>query len=119
LPSHRTLGNLRGEANCIQGIGDVALETGDQALASDRFEQALELYARIRERHSVGSAHRRLARLARHNPQRRDQQLAAARAAWQVIQRPDLIEDLEREFPPDSPTRAAARRPANDPEKLS
>jgi hypothetical protein len=27
--------------------------------------------------------------------------LAAARTAWQAIQRKDLIEDLDREFPPE------------------
>ena len=48
----------------------------------------------------MGCAHERLARLARDEPARREEHLQVARAAWQTIQRADLIAALDREFPP-------------------
>jgi tetratricopeptide (TPR) repeat protein len=101
LPLYRRVGALLGEANCIQGLGDISLGAGDEAEARDRFEQALDLYARIPEGFSVGWTHRRLARLAHGDPDCREQHLHAARDAWLAIRRPDLIADLDREFPPD------------------
>jgi tetratricopeptide (TPR) repeat protein len=94
------VGHLLGEATCIRGLGDLSLRAGDEAGARDRFQQALDLYARIPNRYSIGWTHRLLAWLARGDSGHREPHLSAARAAWQAIQRPDLIADLDREFPP-------------------
>jgi tetratricopeptide (TPR) repeat protein len=99
-PLFRRVGDLLGEANCIQGLGDIDLATGDDAGARERFEQALSLYARLPEWFSMGWTHRRLARLARAEPARQASHLRAARDVWSAIQRPDLVADLDREFPP-------------------
>jgi tetratricopeptide (TPR) repeat protein len=98
LSLHRRIGDVLGEANCIRSLGDIALGISDEAGAVRLFEQALDLYGRLPEPRSMGLAHWRLARLAR--GERRDEHLHAARAAWQAIQRPDMIADLDREFPP-------------------
>jgi tetratricopeptide (TPR) repeat protein len=95
---YRRVGSVLGEANCMLSLGDIALEIPDEAGAVCLFEQALDLYGRIPTPFSMGWTHRRLARLAR--AERRDQHLEAARAAWQAIRRPDLIAELEHEFPP-------------------
>jgi tetratricopeptide (TPR) repeat protein len=102
LPLFRRVGDILGEANCSQGVGDIALGLGDEETAGSAFAEALALYARIPEPNSIGCAHRRLARVASRDAARRAHHLAAARAAWRSIQRPDLIADLDREFPPDS-----------------
>jgi hypothetical protein len=47
--------------------------------------------------HSIGLAHRRLARIAGTEGER-DQHLDAARTAWASIGRADLVEELEDEF---------------------
>ncbi len=88
LPLYRRVGDVLGEANCIQRLGDIDAELGDPA-ARDRFGAALRLYERIPEPYSIGFTHRRLAILAA-GPER-VQHLAAARAAWASIDRPDLI----------------------------
>jgi hypothetical protein len=80
-----------GEANCIQGLGDIARERSDHDGARERYEAALGLYARIQEPYSIGWAHVRRARIAR-DDEERGRHLAAARQAWRSIGRDDLVE---------------------------
>jgi tetratricopeptide (TPR) repeat protein len=97
IPLYRKVGDVLGEANCIQGLGDIALERTEKEQARGLFENALELYGRISQSYSIGMAHRRLARIALNDSQRRGH-VAAARAAWASIKRDDLLEELRREF---------------------
>jgi tetratricopeptide (TPR) repeat protein len=94
----RRVGSLTGEGDCLQVLGEIALGLGDEARTVSLFEQALHLYARIPDPYAMGSVHLRLARIGR--GESRDHHLQAARAAWQSIQRSDLIASLDREFPP-------------------
>ncbi|MEK6322387.1 MAG: tetratricopeptide repeat protein [Acidobacteriota bacterium] len=100
-PLYRQVGYVVGEANCIQGLGDVAVRQSDQAGARKRFEDALALYQRIAEPYSIGRSHRRLARLASDDGERR-RHVEATRAAWLSIDRPDLVKGLDEEFGADS-----------------
>ncbi len=97
LPLYQRIGDVLGEANCIKSLGDIALERSDHEQARSRYEQALELYGRIPEPYSMGQTWRRLARLAGDDRQRQ-QHVQAARAAWERIDRPDLIKQLDDEF---------------------
>jgi tetratricopeptide (TPR) repeat protein len=47
LPLYRQVGNLLGEANCIKGLGDIALARSDHEGARDRYEEALLLYRQV------------------------------------------------------------------------
>ncbi|HEV3459918.1 MAG TPA: tetratricopeptide repeat protein [Thermoanaerobaculia bacterium] len=110
LQLYRRVGSILGEANCILRLGDIALARGDENEARDRFVEALSLYSRIAEPYSIGETHRRLARLARTEAERR-RNVDAARAAWRSIDRPDLIAGLDQEFLPGKRRRTKARRP--------
>ena len=92
-PLYQKVGDIRGEANCIQSIGDIALARSDHDAARKAYEQALEFYMQIAEPFSIGHAHLRLAQISKGKA--RAQHLAAARAAWHSIDRPDLIATLE------------------------
>ena len=59
--------------------------------APERWGAALAFYAKIPEPKSVGCAHLRLARRAA-NPKEAAEHREAARAAWDSIDRQDLIE---------------------------
>ncbi len=58
----------------------------------------LALYERIPEPFSIGTTHRRLARIAEGDE--RTRHVEAARAAWKGIDRPDLVAKLDAEFGP-------------------
>jgi tetratricopeptide (TPR) repeat protein len=89
LPLFRQVGSVLGEANCIRSLGDIARGQGDAAAAGQRYQEALALYERIADPYSIGGTHRRLALVS--TGADRAAHLAAARAAWQSIDRPDLI----------------------------
>ena len=96
LPLYRQVGSVLGEANCIRCLGDIALAEDDQATAGSLFEEALSMYRRIQDPYSIGGALVRLARLVEGAARR--ERVAEARAAWESIDRPDLVDWLEREF---------------------
>ena len=96
LPLFRRVGDLLGEANCILRLGDVAFISSQQADAQAKFEAALQLYERIHDPYSIGGAYFRLAQI--HKGEARRAHVEAARAAWESIQRPDLVEQLRQEF---------------------
>jgi tetratricopeptide (TPR) repeat protein len=89
IPLYQTVGHILGEANCIQSLGDIDQREARPGAARTRFEQALAMYQRIPEPYSIGWAHVRLADLSE-DPERQGH-LAAARAAWESIGRPDLV----------------------------
>jgi hypothetical protein len=86
-----------GEANCILRLGDIALESSQLHSARARFEEALQLFTRISEPYSIGTTHRRLARLAS-DTYERTAHVNTAIAAWEQIQRDDLIAAIKSEF---------------------
>ena len=94
LPLYRRVGDVLGEANCIQGLGDIALARSDHDGARVLFDEALGLYARIEEPYSIGRAHEALARLAQDEDERA-RHIAAAREAWLSIEREDLVQQLD------------------------
>ena len=91
LPRYRKVGDIQGEANCIQSLGDILESEGEVARACGRWREALALYARIPEPFSIGFAHIRLADHAA-TPAEKAEHRQAARKAWESIGRPDLIE---------------------------
>jgi tetratricopeptide (TPR) repeat protein len=99
LPLFRQVGSVLGEANCIQRLGDIARARSEHEQARGRYEQALSMYARIPEPYSMGMTHYCLAHLAPSDPDRLHH-VAAARQLWTQIDRPDLVAQLDAEFPP-------------------
>ena len=96
LPLYRQVGSVLGEANCIKSLGDIALADSDHASARGLWQQALAFFAQISEPYSIGMVHRRLAHIAA--GEERTGHIAAARAAWLGIDRPDLVAKLDQEF---------------------
>ena len=47
LPLYRQVGDILGEANCIAGLGDIALERSDYEAARNAYEQALRFYRQV------------------------------------------------------------------------
>jgi tetratricopeptide (TPR) repeat protein len=88
------IGDVLGEANCIQGLGDVAREQCDNDEART---QALALYQAVRDPHSAGWTLVGLARLDSAGGERA-RHWQAAQEAWASIGRDDLIESVRAEF---------------------
>jgi hypothetical protein len=86
-----------GQANCIKGLGDVALQRSDLDSAQACYEQAQPLYEEIGMWLSIGETHQRLARLVATEVER-NSHIQAARAAWARISRSDLVQELDDEF---------------------
>ena len=101
LPLYKKVGDVQGEANCILRLGDIALERSEHEEARKRYETALKLYEKIPEPYSIGRTHQCLARLAT-DGETRNTHVQSARQAWRRIDRPDLVRELEKEFPIDS-----------------
>jgi tetratricopeptide (TPR) repeat protein len=99
LPLYRRIGSVLGEANCIQSKGDIAVQMSDYDTAQAQFKAALTLYEHVHEPYSIGLVHRRLARIARNDTERRIH-LETAWKSWASIDRPDLVKELDAEFPP-------------------
>jgi tetratricopeptide (TPR) repeat protein len=97
LQLYRRVGEVLGEAHCILSLGDIDKVGGDLASARARFGEALGLYSRISEPFSIGWAHVRLARIEG-DPETKEHHVVAAREAWTRIKRPDLVDDLKKEF---------------------
>ncbi len=102
LPLYRNVGDVLGEANCTRRLGEIALARSDHETARARFEEALPLYSRLPAPHSIAAAHWRLARLEPEGSEERRKHVRAAREAWESIKRPDLGEELVKEFAEDS-----------------
>jgi tetratricopeptide (TPR) repeat protein len=100
LPLFQRVGNLVGEANCIQSLGDIERTSGRIDDANSRYRAALSLYERIPDPHSIAHTHRRLARAAGDDRERK-LHVAAAREAWRSIKRDDLLAKLDEEFGPE------------------
>ncbi len=94
LTAYRSVGDVLGEANCLQRLGDIARKHEDHDGARSLFENALRLFQLLSEPYSIGFAHTRLANLT-DNPDLRHKHLEAARAAWTSIGRADLVALLE------------------------
>jgi len=93
LPLYQEIGDILGEADCIRSLGEIALARSDHEAALKSFDEALALYERIQEPHSIGLTHARLAQVVTGDVRARH--LAAARSAWESINRPDLVALLE------------------------
>jgi tetratricopeptide (TPR) repeat protein len=97
LPLYCRIGDVLGEANCILGLGDIALQRSDHDAAQKQFEAALTLYERVQNPYPIGCSHHRLAQIAT-NDTERQHHVTAARKAWESINRPDLVKELDAEF---------------------
>ena len=88
---------MRGEARCINGLGDIALDRTDPDGARSWYEQALRLYQAIPDPYSAGWT---LISLARLDPpgSERTRHWSAARQAWASTGREDLVESVSAEF---------------------
>lgn len=97
LQLYEMVSDILGQANAITRLGDIDLQRSDHASARERYEQALGMYSKLPEPYSMGQSHQRLARLAL---DRADQKYHAeeARRLWTLVDRPDLVADLESEF---------------------
>jgi tetratricopeptide (TPR) repeat protein len=98
---YRQKRDILGEANCIKSLGDIALRRSNHDEARTQYETALKLYSRIPDPYSIGGTHRRLARIARNDRERR-RHVKSARESWKSIDRTDLIAELDEEFGADS-----------------
>jgi tetratricopeptide (TPR) repeat protein len=97
LPLYQQFGSVRGEANCILGLGEIAAAQSRNEEARHRYRAALALYEGIEDPYSIGWAHQRLAQI---EPEpERARHVAAAREAWTRIDRPDLVKQMDEEFP--------------------
>jgi tetratricopeptide (TPR) repeat protein len=94
LSLYRQVGSVQGEASCIEGLGDIALRRSDHEQARQRYEEALPLYEHIQEPYSIGLTHRHLARIAL-DENERNRRVQAARHAWQRIECPTLLKELD------------------------
>jgi tetratricopeptide (TPR) repeat protein len=97
LSLYREVDSLQGEANCIKSLGDIALATGRTEEAASLWRTALDLYESMADPYSIGIMHRCLARIAASDLERK-QHIEAARAAWQSVDRLDLITEMEKQF---------------------
>jgi tetratricopeptide (TPR) repeat protein len=93
LPLYEQVGAVLGQANCIYGLGEIALWRSDHEGARAAYERALPLYERIGDPYSSGQVHRRLAQLS--SGTQRAVHVSAARKAWASIGRDDLVQELD------------------------
>lgn len=94
---YRRVGDLQKQADCVKCRGDLARYQQRWQEAAQHYETALGWYEAVGARLEIGFVRRNLARLAVEGHVR-TVHLAEARAAWRVIRRDELIEELEAEF---------------------
>ena len=91
--------HLEGRGRALLELAELAEGIGEKRrLLLD----ALDSHQRFGNPRWIGEAHRRLARLS--EGEERDRHVAAARAAWAPIDRPDLLAELDSEINPSMQT---------------
>jgi tetratricopeptide (TPR) repeat protein len=73
------VGNVRGQANCIQNFGDIALSRSDREGARQRFEESLPLYQKVGDVLGEANCIQRLGNIDEANGE-----LAAACEKWRA-----------------------------------
>jgi tetratricopeptide (TPR) repeat protein len=96
LPLYRQAGSLRGEANCLLGLGNIAAARCNYQEASTDYCAALALYEQIQKHKSIAQTHMLLARIAP-DSESRSIHVSAARAADEKIGELDL-EQFDKTF---------------------
>ena len=91
--------DICGAADSRRGLGEVARQQGNLTEAQQQFTAVLAIVERIPNPHEIGLCHQGLARIASHPDDRRSH-ATAARTAWLSINRPDLVQQLDKEFGP-------------------
>ena len=91
-------GDFTSAGLCLLQLCDIDKREGADNPARDKLSQALRFFVRIPDDYWIGFAHLRLARISTGSEVRRHVQ--RARSAWERAKRPDLIHNLNIEFPP-------------------
>jgi tetratricopeptide (TPR) repeat protein len=107
LALFRSIGNSVGEANCLVRFGGIAAAQADKVAAREYCRAAIKLYEQVFEHDEIGRVYRLLAQIS--EGEERAHHLSAARAAFERINRPDLIAALDREFTPPTPPAASPK----------
>ena len=93
----RQVGHRHNEGECLVSLGDLAIKIGEPVEAKRFFADALNLFEKIGQLEWTGRVHQRMAQLSG-DPNERQRHIQIARAAWERIDRADLIKQLDDEF---------------------
>jgi tetratricopeptide (TPR) repeat protein len=91
LPIHREIGDRLGEANALQGLGNVNIMKKRYAEAEELLLRAMGIFATINDKYSQGSANISLARLYRDSGEKQKAGLSARRAKELLSAFPNLV----------------------------